>query len=69
MRERTKAGLDAVCARGRIGGRKHRLSPERRAHAVMLYQAKDKTIGEICRSMGISKPTLYAYVAEAEARP
>jgi DNA invertase Pin-like site-specific DNA recombinase len=68
VRERTQAGLEAARARGRMGGRKHRLSPERRAHAVALYQAKDKTVGEICRLMGISKPTLYAYVAEAGVR-
>jgi DNA invertase Pin-like site-specific DNA recombinase len=69
VRERTRAGLQAARARGRMGGRKHRLSPERRAHAVTLYQAKEKTVGEICRLMGISKPTLYAYVAEAGAQP
>ena len=69
VRERTRAGLEAARARGRMGGRKHRLSPERRAHAVALYKAKQKTVGEICRLMGISKPTLYAYVAEAGSRP
>ncbi len=69
MRERTRAGLDAARARGRKGGRKHRLTPERRAHAVDLYRAKDKTVREICRLMGISKPTFYAYVAEAGTRP
>ena len=69
VRERTRAGLDAARARGRKGGRKHRLTPERRAHAVDLYRAKDKTVREICRLMGISKPTLYAYVAEAGTRP
>lgn len=68
VRERTRAGLAAARARGRKGGRKHRLTPERRAHAVELYHARDKTVREICRLMGISKPTLYAYVAEAEAR-
>ena len=56
-------------ARGHEGGRKHRLSPERRAHAVEFYRARDKTVWEICRLMGISEPTLYAYVAEAGARP
>ena len=69
VRERTRAGLDAARARSRKGGRKHRLTPERRAHAVELYHAKDKTVREICRLMGISKPTLYAYVAEAGTRP
>ena len=47
VRERTRAGLDAARVRGRMGGRKHRLAPEQRAHAVALYKAKDKTVGEI----------------------
>ena len=34
----TRAGLDAARARGRMGGRKHHLTPERRAHAVDLYR-------------------------------
>ncbi len=67
VRERTKAGLEAARARGRMGGRKHRLSPDKRRLSVELYHAKTKTIGEICRLMGISKPTLYAYVAAAGA--
>ncbi|BCA63433.1 hypothetical protein HMP09_2667 [Sphingomonas sp. HMP9] len=67
VRERTKAGLEAARARGRMGGRKHRLSPDKRRHAVELYRAKDKTVRDICTLMGISKPTLYAYVAEADA--
>jgi AcrR family transcriptional regulator len=32
---------------------------------VQLYRAKEHSIAEICRLMGISKPTLYSYVAEA----
>ena len=67
VRERTKAGLEAARARGRMGGRKHRLSPDKRRHAVELYRAKDKTVHEICRFMGVSKPALYAYLAEADA--
>lgn len=67
VRERTRAGLEAARARGRMGGRKHRLSVDKRRHAVELYRAKDKTVGEICKLMGISKPTLYAYVAEASS--
>ncbi len=67
VRERTRAGLEAARARGRMGGRKHRLSPDKRRHAVELYRAKDKTVRDICTLMGISKPTLYAYVAEADA--
>jgi DNA invertase Pin-like site-specific DNA recombinase len=69
VRERTQAGLDAARARGRKGGRPKRLDPAQRQLAVRLYAEKQHTIGEICRIMGISKPTLYGYVAEAGAHP
>ncbi len=66
-RERTQAGLAAARARGRKGGRPKLLPPEKRRHAVALYQGKKHSIAEICRLMGISKPTLYSYVDEAVA--
>ena len=62
--ERTKAGLDAARARGRLGGRPKLLSIKKRKHAVELYNAKEKSIKEICEIMNISKPTLYKYVEE-----
>ncbi len=65
VRERTRAGLTAARARGRKGGRPKLLDPAKRQLAVRLYAEKRHTIGEICRLMGISKPTLYNYLAEA----
>jgi DNA invertase Pin-like site-specific DNA recombinase len=65
IRERTKAGLEAARARGRRGGRKHKLDDRKRALAVELYRDKKHTVDEICRTLGISKPTLYAYVRAA----
>lgn len=64
VRERTQAGLTAARARGRLGGRRKTLGREQRRHVVELYRARQHTIQEICRLMGISKPTLYAYVEE-----
>jgi DNA invertase Pin-like site-specific DNA recombinase len=64
VRERTQAGLTAARARGRLGGRPKRLTPEKRRLVVQLYRAKEHSIAEICRLMGISKPTLYSYLAE-----
>lgn len=66
IRERTMAGLSAARARGRLGGRPKALDPERRKLAVRLYRERQHTVGEICRLMGISKPTLYQYVDEAD---
>ena len=64
IQERTKAGLAAARARGRLGGRKKALSKDQRALAVKLYNEKKTPIKKICEMMGISKPTLYTYVKE-----
>jgi DNA invertase Pin-like site-specific DNA recombinase len=65
IRERTKAGLEAARARGRKGGRRHKLDARKRALALELYRGKRHTVMEICGMVGIAKPTLYAYVREA----
>ncbi|WP_013325775.1 recombinase family protein [Gloeothece verrucosa] len=65
IKERTSAGLKAARARGRKGGRPKALEPNKRKLAVKLYKEGQHTISEICQMMGISKPTLYSYVAEA----
>lgn len=64
IRERTQAGLIAARARGHIGGRPKALDRTKRQLAVKLYREGQHTIVEICKLMGISKPTLYQYVAE-----
>jgi len=68
IQERTKAGLDAARARGRKGGRPKSLSAQQRALAPDLYTQRKHMVDEICRTLGISKPTLYAYVRE-ESKP
>jgi DNA invertase Pin-like site-specific DNA recombinase len=66
IQERTQAGLAAARARGRLGGRRKSLSPDKRTLAVSLYEEKKLPVGKICEMMGISKPTLYSYVREAQ---
>ena len=60
--ERTKAGLVAARARGRIGGRPKKLDKNKRQLAIDLYSGKKHSLAEICSMLGISKPTLYKYV-------
>lgn len=62
IRERTQAGLAAARARGRQGGRPKALDADKRQVAVELYRAKKLPVKKICEMMGISKPTLYAYL-------
>ena len=57
--ERTKAGLQAAKARGRCGGRPRLMDQEKVRLARTLHNDKSITVGEICRSLGISKGTLY----------
>lgn len=66
IQERTQAGLAAARARGRLGGRPKSLDAEQRQLAVDLYHAKNMTVKQLCEMMGISKPTLYGYVREAQ---
>ena len=64
IRERTKAGLAAARARGRLGGRPKQLELSKRQLVAKLYKSREHTVQEICQLMGISKPTLYKYVRE-----
>jgi DNA invertase Pin-like site-specific DNA recombinase len=68
IRERTNAGLTAARARGRLGGRPKALDLNKRQLAVKLYNDREHSIDEICQMMGISKPTLYNYVAEGQLK-
>ena len=62
IRERTKAGLNAARARGRLGGRPKALDKNKQAIAVTLYDEKKHSIDDICKTLGVSKPTLYKYI-------
>lgn len=66
IRERTRAGLIAARARGRMGGRPQRLDPIKRALVLKLHHERNHTIEEICNMMGISKSTLYNYLDKAD---
>jgi DNA invertase Pin-like site-specific DNA recombinase len=63
IRERTHAGLAAARARGRVGGRPKALTdPKKVALAQTLYDGKQADVDTICRTLGISRATLYRYV-------
>jgi DNA invertase Pin-like site-specific DNA recombinase len=63
IKERTLAGLSAARARGRLGGRP-KLNPKsgKVVHARKLYADKSNAISEICKTLHISRATLYRYV-------
>ena len=64
IQERTRAGLAAARARGRLGGRPS-LDPQdpRVQMAKALYQDRTHKVGDICQTLHISRSTLYRYLA------
>ena len=63
IRERTQAGLAAARSRGRVGGRPKKLTdPKQLELARALYAGGQTDIETICRTLGISRATLYRAV-------
>jgi DNA invertase Pin-like site-specific DNA recombinase len=65
IRERTQAGLAAARARGRRGGRPRAatLNDARKvALAQRLYDDETNSIDDICRTLRVSRATLYRYI-------
>jgi DNA invertase Pin-like site-specific DNA recombinase len=65
IRERTMAGLAAARARGRVGGRPPVMTGDKIKVARQLYDAKDLTVEEIAKTIGVSRKTVYRHLAEA----
>jgi DNA invertase Pin-like site-specific DNA recombinase len=60
--ERTRSGLAAARARGRVGGRKPVMTPRTVRMAAALMADRRNTVGEIADELGVSRRTLYRYV-------
>jgi DNA invertase Pin-like site-specific DNA recombinase len=68
IRERTKAGLAAARARGKLGGRPRKLATDGKMQlARTLYREKKRPIADICKMLGISRATLYRHVKAAKS--
>ena len=61
IRERTKAGLKAARARGRLGGRPPKLTAKQIEMAKRLLHDPTVEVKEICQTLQISRSTLYRY--------
>ena len=68
MSERTRDGLAAARARGRVGGPKHKLRPRQVQLAREMYDQVDDqgrnrwTVAQIAAEFGVSRPTIYRYL-------
>ena len=66
IKERTAAGLEAARARGKVGGRPRRLDEKTAEMARRLYADRHNSVSEICKTLGITRMTLWRYVRVGE---
>ncbi len=60
--ERTHDGLAAARARGRQGGPKFKMTPNRARQARAMYDDGQHTVQEIADTFGVSRPTIYRHL-------
>jgi DNA invertase Pin-like site-specific DNA recombinase len=68
IRERTKAGIDAARAQGRVGGRKPKLTTEQRNTIIEMVQSGQKTASDAARLFSVHPSTVSRVLAEARLR-
>lgn len=71
--ERTRDGLEAARARGRVGGRKQALKPRQVKLAQEMYDElgedgkRKHTVQDIANELGVARTTIYRYLERKEA--
>ena len=64
IQERTNAGLAAARARGRLGGRKPISPDDPRVQTARTHHVDKKMpVGDICKTLRVSRATIYRYLA------
>jgi len=64
LQERTRTGLAAARARGRLGGRPKSLTGERRELALKSLQDRNTNIRQLAKALDVGEATLYRFQRE-----
>ncbi|MEU8762250.1 recombinase family protein [Streptomyces sp. NPDC048659] len=65
IKDRTRAGLDAARAQGRVGGRPAVMDADKLA-AAKARKAKGESVTAIAKALGVSRATLYRALSDGE---
>ena len=65
----TMDGLAAARARGRVGGRRPKLTEDQAALAQQLYDAREKTVQQIADLFGVPRSTVYGHLDKTKTVP
>jgi DNA invertase Pin-like site-specific DNA recombinase len=66
-RMRTREGMAVAKAKGRLRGKKPKLSRLQEAHLVQLYRAGEHTTAELAQQYGVARSTVYRAVERSGA--
>jgi DNA invertase Pin-like site-specific DNA recombinase len=66
IRERTRAGLAAARERGKVPGRKPKLSAAQQAEVLRMVQKGEKTAADAARLFGVHRSSISRLLAKAE---
>ena len=65
----TNDGLASARARGRVGGRRPKLTEDQAALAQRLYDEREKTVQQIADMLGVPRSTVYGHLDKAKTVP
>jgi DNA invertase Pin-like site-specific DNA recombinase len=68
IRARTREGMRVAKAKGRLKGKKPKLSSAIEGHMVAEYHSGDYTVAELAGRYGVGKATLYRAIARVNAK-
>lgn len=66
---RTREGMRVARAKGRLRGKKPKLTPRQEAHLVALHHAGEHTTSELSELFGVGRSTVYRAIDRAQAAP
>ena len=67
IRMRTREGMQVAKAKGKLRGKKPKLSPALEKHLVAQYRSGEHTTGELATQFGVARSTVYRAVERAGA--
>ena len=67
--ERTHEGLAAARARGRVGGRRPKMTPTKIKAARAMYDSREHTIAEIAHTFSVTSSTIYRHLDPDRPKP
>jgi DNA invertase Pin-like site-specific DNA recombinase len=65
----TNDGLASARARGRVGGRRPKLTEDQAALAQRLYDEREKTAQQIADMFGVPRSTVYGHLDKSRTVP